>query len=89
MAGGTPITNSTASATGNPVNYEICDRSGFKVLPGTLVKDGYGNMVRPESYEGRHPQERIRSVSEKQTGSIRPEADDNFLTSNQITLADF
>ena len=86
---GASVENSNAS-TDRINNYEICDRTGFRVLPGTLVRDGQtGGMVRPQSMDQQHPQSRIRSVSEKQTGSIRPEADDNFLTSNQITLSDF
>jgi len=61
-------------------NYEICERSGFRVLPGTLVKEWNGTMVRPEDYEPRHPQDFVRAVPETQKGSVRPEQPDQFIS---------
>ena len=72
-------TNSDAT-TSVPNHYEICDRTGFRVRPGTLVKEWNGLMVRPESYEARHPQDFVRSRSDKQTGSVRPEQSDRFIS---------
>ena len=69
---GTLIQN--LNATTDSLNrYNICARTGFKQKPGTLVRDGYGEMVRPESAEPRHPQERVKSQPESQRGALRPE----------------
>ena len=84
---GTPITNSNAT-TDVPVNFTICDRTGFRVLPHELMRDGYGMMVRPESHENRHPQEFVRSTTDKQTGSVRPEQADRFLADGEVTAGD-
>ncbi len=90
---GTPIQNLDA-VTDVPVNYEICDRSGFKVKPykNPLVQDPYGNMVRAESSDKtRHPQERVKSTSEDyRTGAIRPEpiGDETFIDDDDPITAD-
>ena len=84
---GTTIANSNAT-TDVPTQYTICDRTGFRVLPHELMRDGYGMMVRPESYESRHPQEMVRSTTDKQTGSVRPEAPDRFLADGEVTAGD-
>lgn len=75
---GTQVVNT--NATDGFTNYEICERTGFRVLPGTLVEEWTGTMVRPESYEPKHPQIMIRSRAEKLKGSIRPEQADRFIT---------
>jgi hypothetical protein len=67
------------ATTDVPTNYEICDRTGFKVLPGTLVKEWNGAMVRPQSWEARHPQDFVRGRPEKSKGSPRPEPADTFI----------
>ena len=78
---GISITNSNAT-TSVPVNYLICSRTGFRVsVKEGLVKDGYGEMVRKESADSRHPQDMVRSRPERQQGSIRPEPEDNFIDS--------
>jgi hypothetical protein len=74
---GAPITN--ANAVDYPSNYEICDRTGFRVLRGTLKKQWDGLMVRPESWEPRHPQDFVRARPEHSKGSPRPEQPDTFL----------
>ena len=84
---GTTVENSNAT-TDVPTNFEICDRTGFRVRPHELRKDGYGMMVRPESHEYRHPQEFVRSTTDKQTGSIRPEGADRFLADGEVTASD-
>ena len=76
---GTPITNSNAT-TSVPVNYVICDRTGFRLIPDNLVKDGYGGMVRKSSVDPVHPQDRVRGVTERQKGSVSPEGDDTFIS---------
>ena len=76
---GTPITNSGAT-TGDPQNFEVCSRTGFKVLPGSIVKDGYGVLCRAESADSVHPQDRLRSRgNESQRGPVSPEGTDTFV----------
>ena len=75
---GTEVVN--ANAVDGFTNYEICERTGFRVLPGTLREEWSGQMVRPASYEPKHAQLMIRSRPETQKGSIRPEQDDTFIT---------
>ena len=79
------------NATTDSLNrYNICARTGFRQKPGTLVKDGYGEMVRPESAEPRHPQERVKSQPESQRGALRPEpiGDETFITDDDPVLAE-
>lgn len=59
--------------------YNICQRSGFKALPGELVRDGYGYWVLPRFAETRHPQDFIKSRAEKLEGPQQPEQDDVFV----------
>jgi len=60
-------------------NYEICDRSGFRVKHGTLKKEWNGLMVKPEYWEARHPQDFVRVPPERERGSPRPEQEDQFI----------
>jgi len=69
---GTIIQNLDASEDA-PNRYDICDRSGFKAKPGTLIPTWDGLMVLPEFWEPRNQQDLIRSREEKQQGAIRPE----------------
>ena len=70
-------------------NNEICDRTGFRVPVGTLRREWNGAMVRPESWEPRHPQEFVRSRTEKAEGSPRPEQTDEFIADDaQISATD-
>jgi hypothetical protein len=82
---GTLIENTNAT-TSVPVNYTICDRTGWKMkVKHGLVQDPYGNMVRAESVDNdglRHPQESTKSTSEDfRTGATRPEpvGDERFI----------
>ncbi len=70
-------TNSEAVEVSN--HYEICDRSGWKVRTGTLIKEWTGFMVLPRFWETRPPSEFVRSIPEQQRGSIRPEQTDRFI----------
>lgn len=75
-------------------NYDICDRTGFKIKPfkNPLVEDPYGNYVRAESSDKtRHPQERVKSTSEDyRTGALRPEpvGDETFIDNDDPVIAD-
>jgi hypothetical protein len=71
------ITNDNADTY--PSNYEICDRTGFKLRRGNLVKEWTGAMVRKESWERRHIQDFVRGVSDDLEGSPRPEQTDRFV----------
>lgn len=68
----------TNTFTDSP-NYEICDRTGFKVPVGELAKEWNGGMVRRESWEPRHPQDFVRGRPERAKGSPRPEQADTFI----------
>ena len=76
---GTSLANSDASEETN--NYLLCQRTGFKIpISEGLIKDGYGLWVRAASTDRRHPQEMVRSVSERRDGSVAPEPVDTFIT---------
>lgn len=62
-----------------PSNYEICDRTGFKLERGELVTEWTGMKVRPESHERRNVQDFVRGVGDEMTGSPRPEQSDRFI----------
>lgn len=68
------------ATTNVPSNYEQCDYSGFRVLPGSLKMTWNKHAVRQKSWESRHPQDVIRSVPDKTRGGPkRPEQDDRFI----------
>ncbi len=83
---GVSITN--ANATVAPTNQEVCDRSGFYVYPGELVKNWDGVYTRKQSVDQRHPQLLIRSVSEEFKGSVSPESEDSFVGVNEVQADD-
>ena len=88
---GTAILNANA-VTDSPNRYNICSRSGFRAKPGELIKDGYGDLVLPEFSEQRHPQDLLRSRTEKRVkGAIRPEPvkenEINYITTD-VTVDD-
>ena len=73
------ITNTLATpGEDNPL---ICDRTGFKVpVSKGLQKEWTGAMVRPESWEARHPLDFMRARStERHSGSPRNEPADVFI----------
>jgi hypothetical protein len=85
---GTLIQNTDAT-TNAPNSFEVCQLSGFKFKRGTLIKDGYGRFVHPDRYEGKHPSDfGPRGVDENLRGSIRPEGQDIFLSTNEVTVED-
>jgi hypothetical protein len=62
-----------------PSNYEICDRTGFRVERNQLVKEWTGAMVRQDSFEARNVQDFVRGVGDDLTGSPRPEQADRLI----------
>ena len=84
---GTPITNSGATFdTGN--RYCVDQKSGFRVRPGELVMEYNGVLTRPESFDVKHPQLRVRSEAELLTGPLRGEPVDVFLADNEVKAED-
>ena len=78
----TDIENNQATSD-VPNNTEICSRSGFRLYPGELMRDGYGELMRSRSVDGIHPQDNIRAGrSAPQRGAIRPEQDDTFIATS-------
>jgi len=76
---GTPIENSNATPYwGN--SYNVCQRSGKKCKPGTLVREWTGLWVHPDYLDRRSEQDFVRVSAEKLTGSIRPEPEDKFIS---------
>ena len=67
--------------------FNVCQRSGFRALPGELVKSGYGEMVLPKYSEPRHMQDFVTNRAEELPGSPRNEAPDVFIT-DEITQDD-
>ena len=69
---------------------EIDDRTGFRVLPGQLVRDDYsGNLVHPRYRDAPQEQERVRSArNTPQRGPQAPELDDVFLSGGVLLTAD-
>jgi len=84
---GTEIVN-TDSTTLVPVNYEICQVSGIRVLPSEIVKRWDGAWVREQSNDQRHSQEFLRSRSDKLIGSVSPEQDNVFLVDGEVKASD-
>ena len=75
-------TNSEAEQI--PSNYEICQRSGFKVRPGDLAQQWDGLRVRRDLLDTRHPQDFVRSRPETPRPSRSPEAPDSFVEFSDI-----
>lgn len=76
---------SNPNASEHPSNYEICDRSGFRVPAGGLIKTWDGLMVRPRDWEPRHDQDFLRGRPESPNPPRSPESPDEFLSSNEVS----
>ena len=63
----------------------LCDRSGFVFPLHELVKQWDGLMVHPRFLDRRHPQDFVRAVSERPLPYSRPESEDVFLGTNEVT----
>jgi len=82
---GTDILNPDATATES--NYEVCQRTGFRVPRGTLLLEWTGLWVCPEVWEARHPNERDRGRSHERAHEPgNPEPDDVFV--GTVTASD-
>ena len=73
-------TNSTAQLEIRS-NYEICQRTGFKMLPqhdplSKMRIEWTGQGVRLMSLDKRHPQDRLGQKQDRQTGPQSAELDD-------------
>ena len=75
---------------GFPDNYLICDRSGFRISVSEGLKETWDKLkVRAQSWEKRQPLDFVRTKAESnQKGSARPEQDDVFLTTNEVSSSD-
>lgn len=80
------VTIENASAVDGVTNYEIDDRTGFKVYPAwhplsKTKEDGYGWRTREG--DARHPQEFVKSRgNDKQRGPQNPEPSDSFISTS-------
>lgn len=82
------IENTTATRD-VPTNNLICDRTGFRQpVSSGLRKEWTGAMIRPQSWEPRHPQDYVRAKAEHPQGSPRPEPADRFLSTNEVSTED-
>jgi hypothetical protein len=67
----------------------VCDRTGFKIKSGDSVKEWNGLRVRKQSAEPRHPQDKLKAVSDNQTvRDARPRAEHRYVGVNEVTAAD-
>ena len=67
----------------------ICDWSGFKLKRSEVKMTWDGLMVRDKDWEPRHPQDFVRGKRDKQRVPLaRTEADDTFLSTNEVTVDD-
>ena len=84
-----PSSSFTTDDPGNGVGdqdtanrFNICQRSGMRAKPGSLVREPITNLlVLPEYVDPYEQQLRVRDKAELLTGSIRAEPADNFITS--------
>lgn len=64
----------------------ICDASGFEFPLDELVRQWDGMMVHPRFLDRRNPQDFVTGRRDSEAvPNARPEADDVFLTTNQVT----
>ncbi|KKL65324.1 hypothetical protein LCGC14_2156080, partial [marine sediment metagenome] len=85
---GTRIENDNAT-TDVPNNYEQCDLTGFRQLPGSMKLTWNKYAVRKKSWDERHPATMQQSGhTDRWKGAQRPEQDDRFLEDNEVTADD-
>jgi len=68
--------------------WMICDICGFKYRRSVMRKNYKGQVVCPEDFESRHPQELVKGiVSKMQVSNARPEPPEIYAPEypNQIT----
>lgn len=69
----------------------IDDATGRKYKRSECETQWNGLLVRKESWEARHPQDRIRSIPDHQAvpaGETNPPGEDYFLGDNEVTVDD-
>lgn len=67
----------------------ICDASGFEIDRDDMVRQWDGAMVASRFVDKRNPQDFVTGRRDNEALPwTRPEADDVFLTTNQVTAAD-
>ncbi|NIW96980.1 MAG: hypothetical protein GWN13_01800 [Phycisphaerae bacterium] len=73
-----------------PGDYYIqCDYSGFKIRRSQAKKKWDGLLVDRRFWEIRHPQDFVRGIKDRQAvPDPRPEGDDTFLSTNEVTQDD-
>lgn len=62
--------------------FNICQRTGMKALPGELLTEWHGVLVRQWSFDERNQQDFVRAKAEILIGPRRPEPPDTFITSD-------
>lgn len=66
--------------------WVICDRTGFKVPASETRKEWNGLRVHKSVWEPRHPQDFVRGKADRQqVPDPRPEGEDTFLSTNEVT----
>lgn len=69
--------------------YCLCDRCGFKIRRSDAKKTWDNLIVCPNDFEERHPQDFVRGRKDKiYVDDPRPEPEDVFLTTNEISASD-
>jgi len=87
-AWGTRVENDDAT-TDVPNQYEQCDLTGFRQLPGSMKLTWNKYAVRKKSYDERHPATMQQSGhTDRWKGAQKPEQDDRFLEDNEVTADD-
>jgi hypothetical protein len=67
----------------------ICDRTGHKIKRSQARKEWNGLLVRKESWEPRHPQDKIRGRPDRQSvPDPRPWSTQRFLSPTEVTASD-
>ena len=86
----TETTLQSGQEVGFPDNYLICDRSGFRIAVREGLRETWDKLkVRKASWEKRQPLDFVRTKAESnQKGSSRPEQDDQFLSTNEVSVSD-
>ena len=64
----------------------ICEYSGFKIKRSEARYTWDGHLVKEEFWEPRHPQDFLRGKADNQAvRDARPEGDNDFISTNEVT----
>jgi len=74
----------------DPGDYNIiCDRTGHKIKRSQARKEWNGLLVRKESWEPRHPQDKTKGRPDRQSvPDPRPPQTQRFLGATEVTASD-